>query len=219
MRQIAWIALGCCVGLSACHSTKGPNAPQFLTQKVYHGAAQSYDFDLGSTVLRGELKLNEFCSVEGTSLDIVDQLSQQVRIDTLNLNNNAKLGSTLNSTLEEVSPQILAQYEATYQATASDSKTEKVLLGDAVFSRLSSESHNIDLAILSRYGYAYVVQLNSPITGSNATQSRNQLQTLLKSLSIPGQKKANSNAELPSTFDLSQTDSSARKTWQKANCP
>ena len=170
-------------------------------------------------MLRGELKLNEFCRVEGTSLDIVDQLSQQVRIDTLNLNNNAKLGSTLNSTLEEVSPQILAQYEATYQATASESKTEKVLLGDAVVSRLSSESHNIDLAILSRYGYAYVVQLNSPITGSNATQSRNQLQTLLKSLSIPGQKKANSNAELPSTFDLSQTDSSARKTWQKANCP
>ena len=219
MKPIAWIALGCCLGVSACHSTKVQNQPQFLTQKIYHGAAQSYDFDLGSTVLRGELNLKEFCSVDGSSLDIMDQLNQQVRIDTLNLNNNVKLGSTLKSTLEEVSPQILAQYEATYQATASDTKTEKVLLGDAVFSRLSSESHNIDLAILSRYGYAYVVQLNSPITGSNATQSRNQLQTLLKSLSIPGQKKANSNAELPSTFDLSQTDSSARKTWQKANCP
>lgn len=206
-------------GLECVPFNQRTKRPTVFNTKSHHGAAQSYDFDLGSTVLRGELKLNEFCSVEGTSLDIVDQLSQQVRIDTLNLNNNTKRGSTLNSTLEEVSPQILAQYEATHQATASDSKTEKVLLGDAVFSRLSSESHNIDLAILSRYGYAYVVQLNSPITGSNATQSRNQLQTLLKSLSIPGQKKANSNAELPSTFDLSQTDSSARKTWQKANCP
>lgn len=219
MKKLAWIALGCCMGLSACHSTKGPNAPQFLTQKIYHGPAQSYDFDLGSTVLRGELKLKEFCSVEGTSLDIVDQLSQQVRIDTLNLNNNAKLGSTLNSSLEAVSPQILAQYEATYQATASDTKTEKVLLGDAVFSRLSNENQNMDLAIMSRYGYAYVVQLNSPITGSDATQSRNQLQTLLKSLSIPGQKLANSTSELPIIFDLSQTDSNARKTWQNANCP
>ncbi len=218
MKHISWIALSCILGLAGCQSTPNPNAPQFLTQKIYHAPAQLFDFDLGSTVLRGELRLKHSCNVTGTSLDIQDQLNQQVRVDTFNLNNNPQLGSTSESTLQEITPALLALYQNKYQATASTAQAGKSTLGEVVFSRLQLANHSVDLAIMRYYGYAYVLQWNSPLVQKDTDQARQQLQTLLKSIQIPGQKLKGSSSDLPISFDLSNSDAKVRQTWQKTYC-
>lgn len=211
--------IGCAVvGLTACQSTKNPNQGQFLTQKIYHAPAQSYDFDLGSSILRGELQMKQACSVHGTSLDLLDQLQQQVRIDTINLNNNTELQLTADSPLKEIVPKVLALYQNKYKATASAPKGYKSHIGDVAISRLSTPDQQIDTLILTQYGYAYVVQLNSAFQQNDAEKGKQQLQTLLKSLQIPGKKLANVDTALPISFDLSNTDQNARRTWQQTYC-
>lgn len=210
--------IGCAWGLTACQSTQNPNQAQFLTQKIYHAPAQSYDFDLGSSILRGELKMKQACSVKGTSLDILDQLQQQVRLDTINLNNNSELQLTSDSALKDIVPKVLALYEAQYKATATAPKGYKSHIGDVAMSRLSSGTQNIDILVLTQYGSAYVLQLNSPFYANDAEKGKQQLQTLLKSLQIPGKKLANSDHSLPINFDLSNTDQTARRAWQQTYC-
>lgn len=220
MKFTLWIALGCVVGLAGCQSTttSNPNQPQFLTQKIYHAPAQIFDFDLGSTVLRGELKLKQSCGVMGTSLDIQDQLGQQVRVDTFNLNNNPQLGSTIESSLQDISPALIQLYQSKYQATASAAQTGKSILGDVIFTRLEFAQQYVDVAIMKHYSYVYVLQWNSPLVQNNAEQAQQQLQILLKSLSIPGQKIKGTADDLPISFDLSHSDPKAQQTWQKTYC-
>ena len=219
MKLVAWTMIGCAIGLAACQSkTPNANQAQFLTQKIYHAPAQSYSFDLGSSVLRGELDLKQACTITGTSLDIVDQLNQQVRLDTINLNNNPQIALKTDSPLKDVATQVLALYESKYQATATTPQGYKAHMGDVAITRLTNNQHSIDVAIFSRYNYAYILQLNSPILQNSPENSKQQLQILLKSLQIPGKALANATNTLPISFDLSNSDSKARKAWQKTYC-
>lgn len=219
MKLMAWAMIGCAVGLAACQSnTHNANQPQFLTQKIYHAPAQSYSFDLGSTTLRGELDLKQACSITGSSLDIRDQLNQQVRIDTINLNHNPQLQITGTSPLKEVAPAVLALYQNKYQATATTPHGYKSHVGDVAISRLTNQQKNVDLLIFTQYNYAYIVQLNSPLLQTDAEKAKQQLQILLKSMQIPGKALVNASNPLPISFDLSNTDSSARAAWQKTYC-
>ena len=218
MKLMAWTMIGCALGLTACQSTQNPNQAQFLTQKIYHAPAQSYDFDLGSPILRGELQMKQACSINGTSLDILDQLNQQVRIDTINLNNNSELQLTRDSSLKDIVPKVIALYASKYNATASTPKGYKSHIGDVAITRLSTSTQQIDTLILTQYGYAYILQLNSHFYQTDVEKGKQQLQTLLKSLQIPGKKLAITDNALPVSFDLSNSDQSARRNWQQTYC-
>lgn len=290
------------------------NEPQLQTQKIYHAPAQIFDFDLGTTVLRGHLKLKQFCDASGTSLDIVDQLGQQVRVETFNLNNNllfsgTAIGSTtvgqdgkwsyrsdedysqgnhavsysiknqknsrllispivhftvdkqavvdygeqefilkdggtintakatirgtgvpgqsvtiynnssVNGDLDALNRNLLAFYKQQYQIeNASVSTQVKLPQGDTYVTRLNLENSHIDIAVQSRYGYAYVVLLNSPFLQDDAQKAQQQLQTLLKSLHTPGARVANSPSELPARLDLGNSNASTHHHWQQNYC-
>lgn len=212
--------IGCAVGLAACQSNTHnvANKPQFLTQKIYHAPAQSYSFDLGSTVLRGELNLKQACTLTGSSLDIRDQLNQQVRIDTINLHNNPQLPITSDTPLKDSAVAILKLYEQQYQATASVPQGYKGHMGNVAISRLSKEAQHIDVAIFTQYNYAYILQLNSAFVQNDAEKAKRQLQTLLKSIHIPGKSLTSTGSTLPISFDLSNTDPNASKSWLKTYC-
>lgn len=220
MKFMAWTMIGCATfGLAACQSKiSDVNQPQFLTQKIYHAPAQSYDFDLGSPLLRGELKLKEACSVTGSSLDIQDQIQQQLRIDTLNLDHHPQLGQQLESDLKTIAPAILNLYETQYQSKAQQPKIYQSHIGDVVITRLQHQNNPIDLLIVKKYQYAYVLQFNSALPVATEEISRQRMLNLLKSLQIPGKHLAGSSSTLPLSFDLSNGDASARRTWQKTYC-
>ena len=211
--------VGCALGLAACQSkTSTANQPQFLTQKIYHAPAQSYDFDLGSPLLRGELKLKEACSVTGSSLDITDQLQQQVRIDTFNLNHHPQLGQQVEGDLKTIAPLILSLYQNQYKSQAQNPKIYKSHIGDVVITRLNRDTNPIDLIIVKKYQYAYVLQLNTPLKAESEENARQRMLSLLKSLQIPGKHIVGNASTLPLSFDLSNGDSNARQNWQKTYC-
>ena len=214
---MAWAMIGCAFGLAACQSKNSTaNQPQFLTQKIYHAPAQTYDFDLGSSLLRGELKLKQACSIHGSSLDILDQIQQQVRIDTINLNQHPQW-TQYSDDLKTLSPFILQRYQTQYQAQAQHNKIYNSAMGDVVMSRLQRSQHAVDLVIFKKYDYAYVVQLNSPLQPENEEIARQRMMTLLKSIQIPGKPTGHAST-LPISFDLSNSDAHARLTWQKTYC-
>ncbi len=178
-----WTVLWSAIALAACH-TAPHNKPELPLQKIYHAPAQIFDFDLSSNVLRGAVELKQSCNAMGTSLDIIDQQKQQVRIDTFNLHQNASLHLTTDSDLKTINEQLIALYQQKYQATATSSKLLKTSQGDAMFTRLTHDQQHLDIAIQSRYGYAYVITLNSPLVQDTQTAEQ-LLQTLLKSLYTP----------------------------------
>lgn len=212
------------LGLAACQSTPNPTQPQLQTQKIYHAPAQIFDFDLGNSALRGKLQLKQSCDVIGTSLDIRDQLSQQVRIDTFNLRNNPQLNLTAQSSLKQIAEQLLSLYQQKYKANLlSAPQYYKTTQNEVVIGRLQIGQQPIDIAIQTAYDYAYVITLNSPLQQSKPQNTQQQLQILLKSLSIPGSKITSSKAtgstsDLPIAFDLSNHDANARRNWQKTYC-
>ena len=218
MKLMAWAMVGCAFGLAACQSkTLTANQPQFLTQKIYHAPAQAYDFDLGSPLLRGELNLKQTCSVKGSSLDIIDQVQQQVRIDTINLLNHPELGQYAQSNLKTLAPLVLQLYQNQYQAQMQHSKIYSKDAGDVVIARLQASNQPVDVMILKSYNYAYVIQLNTPLKAQNEEIARQRMMTLLESLQIPGKPKGDAST-LPISFDLSNSDAKARLTWQKTYC-
>lgn len=304
------------LGLVGCQSAQKNNPPERQAQKIYHAPAQIFDFDLSSSVLRGELQLKQSCNVTGTSLDIRDQKQQQVRIDTFNLNNNllfsgVVLGtttvdengqwffntseplkegiqsisyakeslsslhsiispitqfqvdknadaiyrqnsqqwiaipdggstraatamirgkgvpgetitifnqSTIDESLKNLSNNLLLLYAQKYNtATAQDIKIIQIPQGDAAIARLSNEQYNLDMMIQSRYGYAYVILLNSALV-TDQDAALQQLKLLAKSLHTPGQKQPDEKLHTPLRFDLNNQDASARSQWQKNYC-
>lgn len=222
---IQWVIWGSAVCLlSACRTTPNPNKPEFETQKNYHAPAQLFDFDLGNSVLRGQSQLKQSCSVKGTSLDIRDQLSQQIRIDTFNLSDPSIFaeGSTAQD-LKSITRTLLPLYQARYQAkSVSAPKVYELPQGKAVIAELNIGERQVPIALQLGYGNAYVMIYNSslPTTPDIAQQ---QLQVLLKALSVPGAKLKGSQSDLPLTFDFSneanRSNKQAGQVWQTKYCP
>ena len=206
------------LGLVGCQSAQKNNPPERQAQKIYHAPAQIFDFDLSSSVLRGELQLKQSCNVTGTSLDIRDQKQQQVRIDTFNLSNTALFTATDANNLEQISDALLKHYAKQFSTVESTAiKTTHTAQGDAAIARLSNEQYNLDMMIQNRYGYAYVILLNTALV-TDQDAALQQLKLLAKSLHTPGQKQPDEKLHTPLRFDLNNQDASARSQWQKNYC-
>jgi hypothetical protein len=75
--------------LSACNSLKDQSSPQ--SRYLYDAPAQAYTIDLGAQNFRGDVRLRESCTPEGSSLDIYDNTGRFFRIDAVNLINNPNI--------------------------------------------------------------------------------------------------------------------------------
>ena len=223
-----WLTLRKCaiawalpVTLVGCHSVPKPNRPMPQTQKIYHAPAQLFDFDLSNSVLRGKLELKSSCNLDGTSLDIHDQLGQQVRVDTFNLTGNPAFDNlSQESSLKQVNDQIVALYSQKYHATVTGAaKRFNNSARDVAISRLTYKGHNLDLAVSQAYGQAYVIVLNSQLLQHDAKTAQQQLLLLASALLIPGQTLKGSESAMPVVFDLSNTDKTARQKWLQQYCP
>lgn len=220
MKNTWGLAMPVLMGLLGCQSTPPANQPQFPSQKIYHAPAHLYDFDLSSSALRGELKLKQSCDVTGTSLDILDQLGQQVRLDSFNLNHHPQLHTTQHSTLPEVAAKLLVLYQKQLDVRQIQ-HSESIVHNhsDALFYRLALAEQTVDLVVLVENGFAYSILLNSPLTQSNTEKSKQQLLTLLQSLFISSSNRHDNVADLAVAFDLSHLDAKVRQDWQHKYCP
>lgn len=86
--------LGAAMGgllLSGCHSmdVSKKNSPQ--SRYLYHAPAQAYTLDLGAQNFRGDVRLRDSCTPEGSSLNIFDNAGRFFRVDAVNLINNPNI--------------------------------------------------------------------------------------------------------------------------------
>jgi len=65
------------------------NSPQ--SRYLYDAPAQAYTLDLGAQNFRGDLRLRDSCTPEGSSLNIYDNAGRFFRIDAVNLINNPNI--------------------------------------------------------------------------------------------------------------------------------
>ena len=77
--------------LTGCsHLTLTDNtSPQ--SRNLYHAPAQAYTLDLGAQNFRGDVRLRDSCTPEGSSLNIYDNAGRFFRIDAVNLINNPNI--------------------------------------------------------------------------------------------------------------------------------
>lgn len=126
--------------------------------------------------------------------------------------------STIDESLKNLSTNLLTLYAQKYQTSpAQDIQIIQTPQGDAAIARLSNEQYNLDMMIQSRYGYAYVILLNSALV-TEQEKALQQLKLLAKSLHTPGQKHTDEKSHTPLRFDLNSQDAHARTQWQKNYC-
>lgn len=75
--------------LSACSNLTDQSSPQ--SRYLYDAPAQAYTIDLGAQNFRGDVRLRESCTPEGSSLNIYDNSGRFFRIDAVNLINNSNI--------------------------------------------------------------------------------------------------------------------------------
>jgi hypothetical protein len=86
--------LGLAVGsllLSACSSLTLTNQTSPQSQYIYDAPAQAYSIDLGAQNFRGDVRIRDSCTPEGSSLNIYDNAGRFFRIDAVNLINNPNI--------------------------------------------------------------------------------------------------------------------------------
>lgn len=79
------LLLSGCTGLDVSKK----NSPQ--SRYLYDAPAQAYTLDLGAQNFRGNVRLRDSCTPEGSSLNIYDNAGRFFRIDAVNLINNPNI--------------------------------------------------------------------------------------------------------------------------------
>jgi hypothetical protein len=77
--------------LTACSSFTLTNQTSPQSQYLYNAPAQAYTLDLGAQNFRGEVRIRDSCTPEGSSLNIYDNAGRFFRIDAVNLINNPNI--------------------------------------------------------------------------------------------------------------------------------
>jgi hypothetical protein len=77
--------------LSACSSLTLTNQTSPQSRYLYDAPAQAYTIDLGAQNFRGDVRLRDSCTPEGSSLNIYDNAGRFFRVDAVNLINNPNI--------------------------------------------------------------------------------------------------------------------------------
>lgn len=77
--------------LSACSSLTLTSQTSPQSSYLYDAPAQAYTIDLGAQNFRGDVRLRDSCTPEGSSLNIYDNAGRFFRVDAVNLINNPNI--------------------------------------------------------------------------------------------------------------------------------
>lgn len=77
--------------LSGCSHLTLTNNTSPQSRYLYDAPAQAYSLDLGAQNFRGDVRLRDSCTPEGSSLNIYDNAGRFFRIDAVNLINNPNI--------------------------------------------------------------------------------------------------------------------------------
>jgi hypothetical protein len=77
--------------LGACSSFTLTNQTSPQSQYLYDAPAQAYTLDLGAQNFRGDVRIRDSCTPEGSSLNIYDNAGRFFRVDAVNLINNPNI--------------------------------------------------------------------------------------------------------------------------------
>ncbi len=77
--------------LSGCHSLTLTSQTSPQSRYLYDAPAQAYTIDLGAQNFRGDVRLRDSCTPEGSSLNIYDNAGRFFRVDAVNLINNPNI--------------------------------------------------------------------------------------------------------------------------------
>ena len=77
--------------LGACSSFTLTNQTSPQSQYLYDAPAQAYTIDLGAQNFRGDVRIRDSCTPEGSSLNIYDNAGRFFRVDAVNLINNPNI--------------------------------------------------------------------------------------------------------------------------------
>ncbi len=203
--------------LSACAS-HGPS-PQ--SNHVYHAPGQAYSVDLGSAIFRGEVKLRESCTPEGSSLNIVDNEGRFFRIDAVNLINNPNIPLPEFADDPTVRELVLRFY------TEKVNTGGKLLTQTSVNSRMGPALYSVvELPVQGKTSYlgyliarrgniAYVLQHLQSVY--RAEQMRAALGSLAADTKIPGVRpNVEGQKDVPLYIDLKNSTPEQIAEWKKA---
>jgi hypothetical protein len=203
------------------------NSPQ--SRYLYDAPAQAYTLDLGAQNFRGNVRLRDSCTPEGSSLNIYDNAGRFFRIDAVNLINNPNIvlpefadDTTTRDVIfryymEKVNPggRILLQRNVNSR------------MGSALYATVESEIHvkdpNKDLNTTRYMGYlivrrgniGYVLQHEQKFYRSD--RMLEILGLLASEIQVPGRLPTNKKQEdNPLYIDLKNSTPEQIEDWKKA---
>jgi len=199
---------------------------------IYDAPAQAYSIDLGAQNFRGDVRLRDSCTPEGSSLNIYDNAGRFFRIDAVNLINNP------NIVLPEFADDITTRDVVFRYYNEKVNPGGRILLQRNVNSRIASSlyavvQHEIEIKdptqdlnstrymgylIARRGNYAYVIQHEQKFYRSD--RMLEILGLLASEVTIPGRLPTNKKqSDLPLYIDLKNATPLQIEEWKKeAQC-
>lgn len=215
--------------LTGCSQLTLTNNTSPQSQYLYDAPAQAYTLDLGAQNFRGNVRLRDSCTPEGSSLNIYDNAGRFFRIDAVNLINNPNIvlpefadDTTTRDVIfryymEKVNPggRILLQRNVNSR------------MGSALYATVESEIHvkdpNKDLNTTRYMGYlivrrgniGYVLQHEQKFYRSD--RMLEILGLLASEIQVPGRLPTNKKQEdNPLYIDLKNSTPEQIDDWKKA---
>ncbi len=196
---------------------------------IYDAPAQAYSIDLGAQNFRGDVRLRDSCTPEGSSLNIYDNGGRFFRIDAVNLINNP------NIVLPEFADDTTTRDVVFRYYNEKVNPGGRILLQRNVNSRIGSSlyavvQHEIKVKdptqdlnttrfmgylIARRGNYAYVIQHEQKFY--RADRMLEILGLLASEITIPGRLPTNKKqSDLPLYIDLKNATPLQIEEWKKA---
>lgn len=204
------LALSAALGLlGGCASHKP--VPQANT--IYNAPAQAYALDLGSQAFRGEVKLRESCSPEGSSLDLIDNDGRFFRIDAINLAGNPKIPLPEFADDPTVRDLVLRYYtDQVYKGSqVVDGASVNSRMGAGQYSTLRMPEANryLGMLLIRRGNFAYALQHVQ--NSQRPVDMRAVLGVLASDLRVPGSFSGRGLDLQDSTMDIDLKNSNAEQ--------
>lgn len=217
------LLLSGCMGLDVSKK----NSPQ--SRYLYHAPAQAYTLDLGAQNFRGNVRLRDSCTPEGSSLNIYDNAGRFFRIDAVNLINNPNI--VLPDFADDTTTRdLIFRYYMEKVNTGGRILLQRNVnsrMGSALYAVVQSEINVKDLTqdlnttrvmgylIVRRGNFGYVLQHKQKFYRSDRMVEI--LGLLASEVQVPGRLPTNKKQEdNPLYIDLKNSSPEQIEEWKKA---
>lgn len=203
------------------------NSPQ--SRYLYDAPAQAYSLDLGAQNFRGNVRLRDSCTPEGSSLNIYDNAGRFFRIDAVNLINNPNI--VLPEFADDTTTRdVIFRYYMEKVNTGGRVLLQRNVnsrMGSALYAVVQSEIHVRDIKddlnttrfmgylIVRRGNFGYVLQHEQKFYRSD--RMLEILGLLASEVQVPGRLPTNKKqSDTPLYIDLKNSTPEQIADWKKA---